>query len=140
MTKVLSPNRMKLGVLSAATLTVAICGATFGLDYWHTVHAELDDIAEWSILQAAHQANKTRTADACSPISYVFKDSKAIGFWSSEGWVWILIPSHESAHLKVLPEGAKFYVPRAGIGVAIAGLREPAVVEYIRANAVAACP
>ncbi len=131
---------LKLMLLLAVILAAAIAAVKFGATYWTTVRDDLDDKAEWSILQAAYQTNKNKQAAACSPISYVYKDSKAIGFWSSQGWVWILIPPHAGGGIKVLPEGAKFYLPKAGIEAAIAGVGDPGVVKYIRDNAVPGCP
>ena len=131
---------LKSTLLAAVIIAVAIGALKLGATYWTTVRDDLDEKAEWSILQAAYQTNKNKKSDACSPIHYVYKDSKAIGFWSSQGWVWILVPSHAGGGIKVLPEGAKFYLPRAGIEAAIADVGDPGVVKYIRDNSVPGCP
>jgi len=131
---------LKWTLLLAVILAAAIAAVRFGAMYWTTVRDDLDDKTEWSILQAAYQTNRNKPSDACAPISYVFKDSKAIGLWSSQGWVWILIPSHAGRGIKVLPEGTKFYSPKSGIEAAIAGVGDPGVVKYIRDNAAPGCP
>lgn len=130
---------LKLGVLVIVALAGAI-GVVLGTDYWITSRDSLDEKGEWSILQAAYQTNKTKKADSCLPISYVYQNSKAIGFWSPQGWVWVLMPSHANGRIKVLPEGVRFYLPKSGGEEAISGIGDPSVIKYIRENSIAGCP
>ncbi|MDH0864387.1 hypothetical protein [Mitsuaria sp. GD03876] len=133
-------TRLQSILLGAVLLGGGVAAWYFGSSYVTTFQGGIDEKAEWSVLQAAYQTNKDKTTEGCSPLSYAYRDSKAIGFQSPQGRVWILTTPSADGAVKAMPEGVKFYAPKSGLDAAVAGVSDPKVLAFIRQNAIPGCP